>query len=233
MTRVPDGVRAVFFDAVGTLIHPEPSAADAYLHFGRQFGCKLPADEIRRRFGAAFSAQERLDSTRGHRTDEARELARWRRIVAEVLDDVADADGCFRALHDWFARPAAWRAEPGAGEALRRLDALGYAVGIASNFDYRLRGVVAGIDELRWVRRLLISSEAGWKKPSGGFFTRLCELAGSPPSLVLYIGDDLDNDLAGARAAGLRAMLLAPGGRGAPLPPEDRLDGLADLFSGG
>ena len=35
MGRIPPGVRAVFFDAVGTVIHPQPSAADAYTVIGR------------------------------------------------------------------------------------------------------------------------------------------------------------------------------------------------------
>jgi putative hydrolase of the HAD superfamily len=230
MRRIPDGVRAVFFDAVGTLIHPEPSAADAYYQFGRQFGSHLPAGEVRRRFAAVFSAQERRDAGLGYRTDEDRERGRWRAIVAEVLSDVADQEGCFRALHDWFARPSAWRVEPGAGRVLRRLQSLGYAVGIASNFDRRLRGVVAGLDEVAWLRHLVISSEAGWRKPAPGFFDRLCRDVDLPPSRVLFVGDDLDNDYRGAVAAGLTALLFDPTSRSS-LPVGDRLASLSDLLA--
>lgn len=229
MTRVPAGVRAVFFDAVGTLIHPEPSAGDAYLEIGRRFGTRLSADEVRRRFGAAFAAEEDADAARGHRTDEGRELQRWRSIVSRVLDDVADADGCFRALYDWFAQPSAWRVEPGAGPVLRRLESRGYVVGVASNFDHRLRRVMAGLDEVAWLKLLVISSEAGWKKPAPGFFDRLCQEVALPSSRILFIGDDLDNDYAGAIACGLPALLFDPRARSG-LSADKRLASLADLW---
>src|SRR5207302_1039003 len=47
-------VRAVFFDAVGTLIHPEPPAGAVYAEVGRRHGSRLTAAEIARRFAAAF-----------------------------------------------------------------------------------------------------------------------------------------------------------------------------------
>ena len=41
------GVRAVFFDAVGTMIHPDPPAATVYARVGRRFGSRLPAEAVR------------------------------------------------------------------------------------------------------------------------------------------------------------------------------------------
>jgi putative hydrolase of the HAD superfamily len=230
MSRVPPGVRAVFFDAVGTLIHPEPSAGHAYLQFGRQFGSRLPADEVRGRFAASFARQEQLDATRGHRTDEARELQRWREIVAAVLSDVTDIEVCFRALHAYFAQPTAWRVEAGAGEVLRTLSARGLVVGIASNFDHRLRGVMSGLEELAWVDRLVISSEVGWKKPAPEFFGVVGRSIDVPPSAILFVGDDLDNDYSGARAAGQHALLFDPHSRSC-LTSAERLVALRDLLS--
>ena len=46
LARVPRSVRAVFFDAVGTVIHPEPSAGAAYAEFGRRFGTRLEMGEV-------------------------------------------------------------------------------------------------------------------------------------------------------------------------------------------
>jgi putative hydrolase of the HAD superfamily len=228
MMRVPPGVRAVFFDAVGTLIHPHPPAGDAYAEAGWRFGSRLDAAVVRRRFAAAFAEQERLDAQNGQRTSEAREVARWRAIVADVLGDVLDPEGCFAALYEHFARPDAWRVEPGAGEVLRTLRQAGYRLGVASNFDHRLRGVLAGLADLPPFDHLVISSEVGWKKPAQEFFRRLCEEAGCAPSQILLVGDDLGNDQLGATAAGLHALLLDPE-QSSPLPPRDRLRSLAEL----
>jgi putative hydrolase of the HAD superfamily len=228
-SRIPPGVRAVFFDAVGTVIHPAPAAADAYVAIGRRFGSRLAPDEVRRRFSASFKRQEEHDLRSGLRSDEQRELDRWRQIVAEVLDDVADLNGCFDALYDHFARPGSWRCEPGTAEVLDALRQAGYQVGLASNFDSRLRLVVEGLSELAAARQMAISAEIGWKKPAPRFFATLCELAGAEPERVLLVGDDPDNDFAGARCFGLHALLFDPAGRSA-LPPEQRIGSLRELI---
>jgi FMN phosphatase YigB (HAD superfamily) len=74
-------IQAIVYDAVGTLIHVQPSVATIYATVGRRFGSQLEPDEIRQRFHAAFSRQDRLDEQAGWRTSETRELDRWRAIV--------------------------------------------------------------------------------------------------------------------------------------------------------
>jgi putative hydrolase of the HAD superfamily len=206
-------VRAVFFDAVGTLIHPDPSAAEAYHAVGRRFGSQLSCAEVRRRFRAAFQAEEKRDAVAGLRTSEERELTRWRSIVPAVLDDVDDPDGCFAELYDHFARPCAWRIEPGTAETLDELARRGYQLGMASNYDRRLRTVVTGLAALAPVNRLIISSEVGWRKPAAPFFAAMCASVGLAPAQVVLVGDDMGNDYDGARAAGLRAILFDPDGK--------------------
>ncbi len=211
-------VRAVFFDAVGTLIHPDPSPAVVYAAVGRRRGSRLTADDIAPRFRAAFRAEEELDRAAGWRTGPAREEERWRRIVGTVLDDVTDPEACFRELWEYFGRPTAWRCEPGLEAVLSELTARGLAVGVASNFDGRLRSVLAGLAPLRSVWRLVISAEVGWRKPAPEYFAALRQVTGQAGEQILLVGDDLLNDYEGARAAGLRALLLDGRARLADLP---------------
>src|SRR6478672_11676425 len=124
------GVRAVAFDAVGTLITPDPPAAAVYHAVGRRHGSRLSSDEIATRFRAAFRTEDDRDRAAGWRTDPAREVDRWRRIVAAVVDDVSDADACFRELWDHFATPAAWRVLTGVGPVLAALSRRGFALGL-------------------------------------------------------------------------------------------------------
>ncbi len=203
---------AVFFDAVGTLIHPEPPAPAVYAAVARRYGSRLEAEVISGRFRAAFRRQEEIDRLAGWRTDERREYARWRAIVAETLADVDDLGACFQALHAHFARPNAWRVHPEAGPTLLTLAERGCHVGLASNFDGRLRGVTAGLPELRPVRSLVISSEVGWRKPAAAFFDEVKRRAGLPSERIVFVGDDVSNDYEGARAAGLGAVLFDPRG---------------------
>jgi putative hydrolase of the HAD superfamily len=226
---LPPAVRAVFFDAVGTLIHPDPPAAEVYARVGRSLGSRLDAAEVVVRFSAAFGRQEAIDRAYGWSTNEEREVTRWRAIVGEVLDDVSDNEACFDALYTHFSRPEAWRCDPDAAATLAGLEAGGFILGLASNFDSRLKGVAAGLPALRPLRHRVISSLVGWRKPARQFFRRLGEDSGLGPGQILYVGDDFGNDYLGARDAGLHVLLLDPRGK-EPIPGGARLHRLGDLL---
>ncbi len=224
---IPPGVRAVFLDAVGTLLHPDPPPGLVYAAVGQRCGSRRNPATIPARFAGAFAHQERLDHATGLRTDEARELARWRAIVAEVLDDVTDAEACFRDLYAHFARPEAWRVDPEAGPTLKALAAHGYRLGLASNFDSRLRGIADALPELEPIRHLVISSEVGWRKPAPAFFRALCHQVELKPEEVLFVGDDMVNDYQGAMAEKLVPVLFDP--RRREPTPIRRISRLSDL----
>src|ERR1700730_14270902 len=118
---IPPSVRAIFFDAVGTLIHPDPVAAVVDWEVGLRQGSQYNLDQIARRFRAAFQNEEKADRANGLRTNEDRERLRWQNIVADVLDDATDPDACFAELYEHFNRPMAWRLEPEASRLLEEL----------------------------------------------------------------------------------------------------------------
>jgi len=100
---------------------------------------------------------------------------------------------------------------------------------MASNFDRRLRSVVAGVPALAPLQHLIISSEVGWRKPAPQFFQALCRVIGLPPENILYVGDDPTNDYQGAVAAGLESILFDPHGEHPEIPR--RIASLTDLLS--
>jgi putative hydrolase of the HAD superfamily len=204
------GVRAVVFDAVGTLLFPDPSASVVYAQVGSRYGSQLNADSIRTRFAKAFRAQEEIDRRLGWRTSEEREKVRWRHIVANVLTDVIDPDACFQMLFDHFSKPDAWRCDPSAAPLFRDLVKNGLMLGLASNYDSRLRSVLEGTPDLAAIQMVCISSEIGWRKPSPKFFDAVCHSAGVPPENILFVGDDFENDMQGAHQAGMRPLWLKP-----------------------
>jgi putative hydrolase of the HAD superfamily len=222
-------VRAVVFDAVGTVIHPEPPAPQVYAEVGSQFGSRRPPPEITPRFAAAFAREEARDREFGFRTDETREVRRWREIVASVLDDVVDPEGCFQELFAHFARPKAWSCDPAAAMTFEALARQGYILGLASNYDRRLRTVAAGLPALAPLTHLVISSEVGWRKPAPQFFAALSRSLELSAEMILFVGDDPANDLEGAQAAGLPALLLDRK-RSLTLAPKQQITSLADLL---
>ncbi len=203
--------RAVFFDAVGTLLFPDPPAPAMYADVARRYGLALTPAEVRDRFIAAYRAEEAADVATQWVTSEERERRRWHRIVVETLAGVSDPEACYEYLFSHFAKPEAWMLAPDAAVVFAALQARGLTLGLGSNYDDRLWSVLAGFPELDPLRdRVLISSAVGMRKPGAGFFRAVAEAAGCAPSEVLFVGDDLDNDYEGATAAGMSAVLLDP-----------------------
>lgn len=199
----------MFFDAVGTLLFPAPGAAAVYVESAARHGAACRPDLVRGRMIAAYTAEEEFDRARGWMTSEAREIERWRRIVAASLPELSDPDACFHDLYEHFARPDAWAVNPDAPVVFGGLAARGLVLGVASNYDSRLHRVLAGKPELGPVEdRLFISSEVGYRKPSPQFFRAVTRTLGDiNPADVVYVGDDHENDYRGAAGAGLTAVL--------------------------
>jgi putative hydrolase of the HAD superfamily len=228
--------RCIAFDAVGTLITPVPSASEVYYQTARRFGSRLEADEIAWRFKQAVRDSELENAAAGEAarlvTSEARERERWRQIVADVINDISGGAYCFDYLFSHFARPDSWRCFDDVPEVLARLEEGGYRVAVASNFDRRLHDVCQGVPVLRKIEVRVISSEVGYRKPGRAFFAALVSQAGCAPEEVLMVGDDAVNDVAGARQAGLGAVLINR--RGAASSNKnwpDEIGSLSELFS--
>ena len=208
----PGQIRCLAFDAVGTVMHPHPSAAEVYHALARKFGSQIAADEVARRFRHAFRDSEGDDGAAPAEsrfvTSEQIEFDRWKRIVGQVLDDVTDIDGCFQELFVHFGRPTSWRCFPETAEVLAEFKQRGYELALASNFDRRLHAVCEGHEELQQFSLRIVSSEVGCRKPGRLFYDSMVEQAQCRPDEILMIGDDLENDVIGAQSAGLHAIFV-------------------------
>jgi len=213
MARIPPG-GIIVFDAVGTLLRPEPAVAEAYASAGRDFGSRLTRAEIDSLFQNIFSVEKALDLRRHQgRTDEERERERWRSIVSGIFDDVAPAlrESLFEVLWQHFAEPKSWRTFDDVGSVLPRLVRAGHVVAIASNFDSRLLPIVAALIPEIPSERIFVSSIVGYRKPAQEFY-RACEIGlanlerNAGP--LYLIGDDYVEDYSGAKRAGWNSILL-------------------------
>jgi len=218
-------LRAVLLDAVGTLIHPSEAVGETYARIAREHGVDVPAWRIDDAFRRVLRSAPPMIVA-----DDAGERAWWRDLVratfraADQMQRFADFEACFHALFGHFARPDAWRAAPGAHAALATLRRAGRRVAVASNFDYRLPAILAGLDLARDLDLIWLPRDAGVAKPDPRFFRSVCERLGVAPAQTVVVGDDPEQDLAAARRAGLRAIDVASLASLGALP--DRIDAL-------
>jgi putative hydrolase of the HAD superfamily len=220
------GTRAVLFDAVATLIRPWPSVGSVYARAvaTRGGGCAVRALDAA--FPAAYRelSAERFFGRSGLQTSEARERRWWGRVVALTFERagcaVPAAPGVAAGI-EAFARGTAWRPCPGAVATLRALRSRGLRLALVSNYDSRLHRVVAELGLARFFAAVLVSSEVGWAKPSQRIYAAALAALRVAPGEALMVGDRMREDVEGARAAGLRALLYDPRGR-APGPDSVR-----------
>ena len=207
----------VVFDAVGTLIQPEPSVAVAYQKIGAQHGSRLTAAQAGERFRRAFRRSEteffpnRPQSGSVWLSSDAIERARWRWIVEEVLPDVDNLDRCFEDLWNHFAQPTSWSCFEEVGATFNALTDAGFRLAIATNFDSRLHSVCEGHPALNSIERRFVSSEIGYRKPAPQFYASLILECGAEPNQILMIGDNFAHDVAGPLASDMAAILLDRG----------------------
>jgi putative hydrolase of the HAD superfamily len=137
----------------------------------------------------------------------------WFSLVEQVLDhcDVS-ADQLprldyFERLYTEFTRPGVWELFPETREVLATLKPR-YRLGVISNFDGRLRAILANLGLADWFDPVVISSEVGADKPDAWIFQRALALAETSADESLHVGDDSRSDWQGAESAGLRAFRL-------------------------
>ncbi len=107
-----NGILGIVFDAVGTLIRPVPSVADAYAATAARQGVYLEPEVVRARFHVHFGNDEVRGDGGAHSTDEATERWRWRKIVMGVLPEIPQVDRAFDELWEHFSTPESWRCFP-------------------------------------------------------------------------------------------------------------------------
>lgn len=135
--------------------------------------------------------------------------------VGERIKEIHDAE------HLWN------HVEEDTGAVLDELRELGYRLAVVSNADGRVERLLEDVGVRDRFEFVLDSHVVGVEKPDPRIFLQACERLGLEPGQCLYVGDLYPVDVVGARAAGLRAVLLDPMGR---LDyPVDRIRGLGEL----
>jgi putative hydrolase of the HAD superfamily len=206
-------LRAIFFDAAGTLMETREPVGQSYSRIARKYGVDASASEVSAAFRRVFHNSPGLAFGPGHPADELRRLERhwWHELVAETfrgLGGFSDFAGYFDELFAFFGDPAHWIADPQAPAVLHELRADGLILGVLSNFDHRLYGILDGLGLRRYFDSVTISSEAGYAKPSPEVFEAALARHVLRPAEALHVGDSEHHDVAGAMVAGMPVALI-------------------------
>ena len=208
-------IKVVFFDAAGTLFHVKGSVGDIYLRHAEKYGVKqTPAmlDSLNAAFRRAFKdAPPPVFAAKEPAEIKRCERLWWFDIVHNVFYRVGMFEGFdeyFEEVFEAFSRPELWALYPDTVGALRQLKAQGLELGIISNFDTRLFGLLRGLGLEGLFETVTISSLAHSAKPAPKIFQHALEEHAVDPDESLHVGDSLREDVEGAHAAGLIGVLI-------------------------
>jgi putative hydrolase of the HAD superfamily len=206
-------IRAIFFDAAGTLIRPIRPVGETYTSLATAYGMTVSAAEISERFRSCFRSAPPLAFPGAPRHEiEVRERDWWKRLVRNVFEPwgaFARFEDYFAELFNYFARPESWKVYPEVPQTLAGLTEKGLALAVISNFDSRLHGILDGLGMARYFTQIFVSSHVGYAKPSREIFQAALDLHGVGPESALHVGDSQEHDLLGALNAGLKGVLVA------------------------
>jgi len=231
-------VDVVTLDALGTLVELERPAP--------RLAAELAARGVRvsePQAGAALRAEIAYYRAHHDGAADAPSLALLRERCAEVLRAALERAGVDTGvlapdeLRDALLGALRFRPFDDVPAALAELRAAGHRLVVVSNWDVSLHDMLRTTGLAALVDGAISSAEAGERKPAPGIFRRALQLAGAGGGELsgLHVGDSVELDVVGARAAGMRAVLVARAGAGAGagvpagVPVLASLDGLAAL----
>jgi putative hydrolase of the HAD superfamily len=206
-------VALVTLDALGTLVELLPPAPLLVAELAAR-GAGVPVA------AAASALAEEIAYYRAHHDEaaDAAALADLRDRCAEVLRGALARAGAAvggvdaPALRDALLAALRFRAYPDVPDALRALRAAGHRLVVVSNWDVSLHETLRSTRLAELVDGAISSAEAGAAKPDPRIFAAALALAGVGAEGALHAGDSIEHDVAGARAAGWRAVLVARDG---------------------
>jgi len=204
--------RAVFFDAGHTLLYAHPDLGSVYTETAASFGVSIAPEGFAAVFVPVFQEATRRYASTLTASDQ-QDLEMWRAITRAIYDRIpalhaAGFDPWFEALYGRFGDPEVWRFYDDVEPVLRELRSRGVRIGVVSNWDTRLRRISDALGLTPLVDFLVISAEAGIRKPDPRIFHLALEKAGVRADEAIHVGDLPEEDAEGARRAGLRPILI-------------------------
>ena len=183
-------VRAVFFDAGETLVHPHPSFPDLFSEVLRREGHDLDPEKVRDRvFVISDHFKLAAEANELWTTSPEKSRAFWLSVYDRFLEEIG----------------VPFDDVP---EVLERLAGAGLQLGVVSNFEEWLERLLDQLEVSSYFDVRVISGVEGMEKPDPAIFHLALDRAGVDPADAVYVGDNPVFDTEPAEALGMRGILI-------------------------
>ena len=208
-------IRVILFDVNGTLLgYEDPLGFQGrFAQACRDMGHPVTVDQVDavfRRLVDQWAIKKRQGFQRASNDDQYRTTMTW--VYQQMLEGLAipgDVESKASALYERFIiREGFMPLHSDVEDTLIRLRAAGLRLGVLSNFPSHLEDTLKAHGIHGHFDFFVTSSLVGMEKPDPAIFELAIARAGVPRDQILYLGDDPDDDIQGASAVGLAAILV-------------------------
>jgi len=214
--------KAVFLDVGWTLVYPRDSLWEIFASISRDAGIELTAEEAEDLVHQLMAARREhalaeFDAGMQYSDSDA-EFVQLFDVMGRVVFGMAGVPGDHAALGARFLERfwtlENWAAFPDVIGSMQQLRERGVKVGILSNASSDLLDLLAAVGILEHCDFTVVSAIEGTKKPDRRIFEVALQRSGAEPAEAVHVGDMFLEDIAGARAVGVRPLLMDRGERG-------------------
>jgi len=230
-------IQAVTFDVTHTLIH-SPRLGEIYAEILGRHGVEIDGEEARRLISVVWQelscvADPGRDRFATHPEGERGWWLRFLERMCELRGAPPPSRFAASELFHRFGTAEAWEVYAEVPAALAALARQGLRLGVVSNWDHRLPGLLAELGIGRFFGAIAYSAKAGAEKPDRRIFLQALEELGVEPVAALHVGDGRLEDVEGAVAVGMKALHLTRNTGGGDLRDLAALPGLVEAERAG
>lgn len=226
--------KAVFFDIGNTFMHPNPSVPEVFTDVANRMGHAIVLEDVEGCMPQvdAFYQNEYLHDG-DFWCDHDRAVQIWLDMytfMAQYCGITKDVPELAQAVYDEYLLPDKWAVFSDVDETLKGLKARGYRLGVISNWDASLEGLIRDMGYLPYFDEIVSSAAVGTRKPYKDIFDIALERMEIKPEDAIHIGDLPEADGEGATRAGIRPIIIDRKDRHADCSFE-RVRSLTDVLS--
>jgi putative hydrolase of the HAD superfamily len=205
-------IKAVFFDLYQTLIDYDPPREAELARIINDYGIKVTAETIHRTMVIAdefiYKEHALLPITKRSESDQKHLYSRYHAIILKEagIDSTPDliANNITKMRQVIFHRILFDDVLP----VLKQLRKFGLILGLISNIDRDISSLFNKLGLTPLLKIVVTSLDCGYHKPQPEIFQEAARQAGVSVNESVYIGDQYQIDVLGAKEAGMQGVLI-------------------------
>ncbi len=209
-------IKAVFFDLYNTLVTYDPPREEIEARVLKDFGIEVSPEALLRPIMTAddFIYQEhaRLPISKRSKEETTSLYIQYHGMILKEAGLEVSKELITGILGKWMSFDLKMVLFDDVAPTLTDLKERGLVLGLISNVDRDIAPFYQGLGLSAWLQVMVTSQEVGFNKPHPEIFLAALKQAGVKPSEAIYVGDQYQIDVVGAKKAGMLGILLDRGG---------------------